>query len=195
MNYDVVSRMAVVLGNIALVLDPGHVSSPRICTFPERKSHRPVMPVLSDVVLNPFKKEYFVTNSLEFDGDVRKEKSFVKKGMLLKSKVDAVDYENSSDDENGNGNEYNRDEGDDGFDWEKEMRRRLKEIEEFRELEKKAEEVQNRVDEELKEDEEENEEEKRMRVRKELEKARPFSLLVLLVDYYYITLNGKPSVD
>lgn len=153
------------------------------------------MPVLSDVVLNPFKKEYFVTNSLEFDGDVRKEKSFGKKGKLLKSKVDAVDYENSSDDENGNGNGYNGDEGDDGFDWEKEMRRRLKEIEEFRELEKKAEEVQNRVDEELKGGEEETEEEKRMRVRKELEKARPFSLLVLLVDYYYITLNGKPSVD
>ncbi|CAI9093011.1 OLC1v1028408C1 [Oldenlandia corymbosa var. corymbosa] len=168
--------MAVALGKIALILDPGHVTSPRICTLPDRKSHhRPaaaVTPILSDIVLNLFKIESFD------GGDVRKEKYFVKKGKGLKSKVDAVDYENSSDDENGNGNGYNGDgdeEGENGFDWEKEMRKRVKEIEEFRELEKKAEEVQNRVDEEFKEsgeeDKEETEEEKRMRVRKELEKV------------------------
>lgn len=176
--------MAVVLGNIALILDPTHATSPRYCTLPDRKSLRPAVPILSDAVLNLFKKESF---GLEFDGEVRKEKSFVKKEKLKsKSKVNAVDYENSSDDENGNGNGNGfGDEDEDGFNWEEEMRRRVKEIEEMRELEKKAEEVQNRVDEEFNEDggenKEETEEEKRMRVRKELEKVTPFGPLFLLL--------------
>ncbi|KAL3511335.1 hypothetical protein ACH5RR_030736 [Cinchona calisaya] len=164
--------MAVVLGNMALILDPTHVTSSR-----DRKTHRPAVPILTDVVLNLFKKESF---GLEFDGEIRKEKSCVKKEKLKsKSKVNAVDYENSSDDENGNGNGNGNGFGDEdeenGFNWEEEMRRRVKEIEEMRELEKKAEEVQNRVDEEFKkggeENKEEAEEEKRMRVRKELEKV------------------------
>lgn len=160
--------MAVVLGNLALILDPAHVTSPRYCTLPDRKSHRPPVPILSDAVLNLFKKESFAP---EFDGEIRKEKSFAKKEKLKsKSKVNAVDYENSSDDENGNGFA-----DEDGFNWEEEMRRRVKEIEDMRELEKKAEEVQNRVDEEFKEvggeNKEDTEEEKRMRVKKELEKV------------------------
>ncbi|XP_071926972.1 uncharacterized protein [Coffea arabica] len=160
--------MAAVLGNLALILDPARVTSPRYYTLPDRKSHRPQVPILSDVVLNLFKKESFAP---EFDGEIRKEKSFAKKEKLKsKSKVNAVDYENSSDDENGNGFA-----DEDGFNWEEEMRRRVKEIEEMRELEKKAEEVQNRVDEEFKEvggeNKEETEEEKRMRVKKELEKV------------------------
>ncbi|XP_027098184.1 uncharacterized protein LOC113753463 isoform X1 [Coffea eugenioides] len=160
--------MAAVLGNLALILDPARVTSPRYCTLPDRKSHRPPVPILSDVVLNLFKKESFAP---EFDGEIRKEKSFAKKEKLKsKSKVNAVDYENSSDDENGNGFA-----DEDGFNWEEEMRRRVKEIEEMRELEKKAEEVQNRVDEEFKEvggeNKEDTEEEKRMRVKKELEKV------------------------
>lgn len=164
----------MVLGNVALPLDPSHVSSSRSYTLPDRKAHhRPVVPVLSDVVLNMFRKEPLLANNiLEFDREIRKEKSSVKKGKL-KSKVNEVDYENSSDDENGNGNGFGSEDEED-FDWEKVMRRRRKEIEEMRELEKKAEELQYRVDEEFKEEEEdkeETEEEKRMRVRKELEKV------------------------
>ena len=85
------------------------------------------------------------------------------------SKVNGVDFDAGSSDEEGNGFE----EGDEEpFDWEKEMRRRVKEIEDSRELEKKAEELQSRVEEsEGDEGKEETEEEKRMRVRKELEKV------------------------
>lgn len=166
----------MVLGNVALPLDPSHVSSSRSYTLPDRKAHhRPVVPVLSDVVLNMFRKEPLLANNiLEFDREIRKEKSSVKKGKL-KSKVNEVDYENSSDDENGNGNGFGS-EDEEEFDWEKVMKRRRKEIEEMRELEKKAEELQYRVDEEFKEEEdkEETEEEKRMRVRKELEKVSLF---------------------
>lgn len=168
--------MAVVLGNVAILLDPSHVSSSRTYTLPDRKAYRPVVPVLSDVVLNFFRKEPVITsNILEFDREIRKEKSSVKKGKL-KSKVNEVEYENSSDDENGNGNGNgfgNDDDDDDEFDWGKEMRRRRKETEEMKELEKKAEELQYKVDEEFEEEEdkEETEEQKRMRVRKELEKV------------------------
>lgn len=61
---------------------------------------------------------------------------------------------------------------------ETEMRQRVREFEERRELEKKAEELQSRVGEEG--EEEETEEEKRMRVRKELEKVL-FSFLTLTI--------------
>ncbi|XP_057529242.1 uncharacterized protein LOC130807878 [Amaranthus tricolor] len=87
--------------------------------------------------------------------------------------------ENSSDEENGNGN--GDEEGGKGvnggvdeevFDWETAMRRRVKELEEMRELEKKAEELQGRIgDEDRDDDGDETEEEKKMRVRKELEKV------------------------
>lgn len=95
-----------------------------------------------------------------------------------KSKVNEVEYENSSDDENGNGNGFEDELGDDdGFNWEKEMRRRVKEIEDMRELETKAEELQYEADQEYGDDDtngeqnEETEEQKRMRVKKELEKV------------------------
>lgn len=58
--------------------------------------------------------------------------------------------------------------GDDDVDWEEELRRRLKELEEMKELEKRAEEL---VAEGTAGDREETEEEKRERVRKELEKV------------------------
>lgn len=89
-----------------------------------------------------------------------------------------MEYENSSDDENGNGNGFEDELGDDdGFNWEKEMRRRVKEIEDMRELETKAEELQYEADQEYGDDDtngepnEETEEQKRMRVKKELEKV------------------------
>ncbi|KAG9446502.1 hypothetical protein H6P81_012630 [Aristolochia fimbriata] len=83
------------------------------------------------------------------------------------SKTNAVDFD--SDDNNG----YEDEEGEEGGtdEWEKEMRRRLKEIEEMKELEKQAEELQSRInDAEGDGGEEETEEEKKARVRKELEK-------------------------
>lgn len=101
-----------------------------------------------------------------------------RKSNQSNSKVNEVEYENSSDDENGNGNGFEEELQDDGnFDWEKEMRKRVKEIEEMRELEKKAEELQYKVDQEYGEGDsngepdEETEEQKRMRVKKELEKV------------------------
>lgn len=172
--------MAVVLGNVALLLDPNHVSSSRSNTLPDRKVYRPVVPVLSDVVLNIFRKEPVLTsNILEFNREIRKD---VKKGKL-KSKVNEVEYENSSDDENGNGNGFGNDDDEQEFDWEKEMRKRRKEIEEMKELEKTAEELQYKVDEEFKEgeDKEETEEEKRMRVRKELEKVTLFNFWLRII--------------
>ncbi|KAK6116547.1 hypothetical protein DH2020_049653 [Rehmannia glutinosa] len=100
------------------------------------------------------------------------------RGKSNQSKLNGVEYENSSDDENGNGNGFEDELGeDDGFDWEKEMRRRVKEIEEMRELEKKAEELQYQIDQDYGDGDreggqnEETEEEKRMRVKRELEKV------------------------
>ncbi|OIT26433.1 PREDICTED: uncharacterized protein LOC109215311 [Nicotiana attenuata] len=163
--------MAVVVGNIALLLDGTHVTTPRAAiVLPDRKTR--------DVLLNFFvKKDPCQNQSMYTCSGFENEKDRVnpKVGFRGKvnSKVGAVDYENLSDDENGNGFE---DEGESGeeFGWEKEMRRRVKEIEEMKELEKKAEELQNRVDEEFGEEgesSEETEEEKRERVRRELEKV------------------------
>lgn len=75
-----------------------------------------------------------------------------------------------------NGVDFNASDEDGGFwdgdEWKKEMRRRVGEFEERRELEKMAEELQNQVDDDGEEGKEETEEEKRMRVKKELEKVR-----------------------
>ncbi|KNA12493.1 hypothetical protein SOVF_125240 [Spinacia oleracea] len=93
--------------------------------------------------------------------------------LSFSRKSNAVEY--SSGDENGNGNGEEEGGGDDEpvFDWETEMRKRVKEIEEMRELEKKAEELQGRIDDEGSDGSgvDETEEEKKMRVRKELEKV------------------------
>ncbi|XP_068665764.1 uncharacterized protein [Aristolochia californica] len=82
------------------------------------------------------------------------------------SKPDAVDFDSD------NNNGYDDDESDDNStdEREKQMRRRLKEIEEMKELEKQAEELQSRIDAEGDGGEEASEEEKKARVRKELEK-------------------------
>ena len=163
--------MAVVIGNLALLLD---VISPRTVIL-DRKTR----PVSLDVVLNLPKRDphhhqaYYASitsKSFDSDGEARHQR-VVARGKS-NSKVNGVDFDASSSDEEGNGNG----EGDEeSFDWEKEMRRRVKEIEERKELEKKAEELQSRMEEEGgeggDEGKEETEEEKRARVRKELEKV------------------------
>ncbi len=161
--------MAVVLGNIALLLD---VTSP-LTGIPDRKPRT----VIHDVVLNLSKRDShhsanayasLATKSFESDGEGRNHR-FVARGKS-NSKVNDVDSDaGSSDGEangNGNGNGFD-DEDEETVDWEKSMRKRVKEIEEMKELEKKAEEVQSRAA----EGQEETEEEKRMRVKKELEKV------------------------
>lgn len=166
--------MAVVLGNLALLLD---VTSARIVTT-DRKSR----PLAIDVVLNLPKKDphFFHTslsnkNQLDYLDGENWAQRVVARGKA-NSKVRAVDFdaESSDDDVNGNGNGFEEEEEE--YDWEKEMRKRVKEIEEMRELEKKAEELQSKAEAEESESEgrEETEEEKRMRVRKELEKVFAF---------------------
>ncbi|KAF5741096.1 hypothetical protein HS088_TW10G00091 [Tripterygium wilfordii] len=163
--------MAVILGNLAVLLD---LHSPPII-ITDRKNR----PVALDVVSNLFKKEAHQISSntnnyaslaaknFESDGEIRSHR-VVARGKS-NSKVNGVDFDAGSSDEEGNGN---GDGEESSYAWEEEMRKRLKEIEEMRELEKKAEELQNRVEEEKEgdEDREETEEEKRMRVRRELEK-------------------------
>lgn len=155
--------MAVVLGNLALLVD---VISPRIVV-----SDRKTRPVAIDVLLNLAKRDpqqitntyaSLTTKSFESDGENRNHR--VSSRGKLNSKVNAVDFDaGSSDDEsNGNGEEEGN-----SYNWEKEMRKRVKELEEMKELEKKAEELQSRAE----NGGEETEEEKRKRVRKELEKV------------------------
>uniref|UniRef100_A0A2N9IR35 Uncharacterized protein n=1 Tax=Fagus sylvatica TaxID=28930 RepID=A0A2N9IR35_FAGSY len=164
--------MAVVIGNLALLLD---VISPRTVILDWK-----TRPVALDVVLNLPKRDphphhhqaYYASiasKSKSFDSDGEPRSHRVVARGKANSKVNGVDFDAGSSDEEGNGFE----EGDEEpFDWEKEMRRRVKEIEDSRELEKKAEELQSRVEEsEGDEGKEETEEEKRMRVRKELEKV------------------------
>ncbi|CAI0390449.1 unnamed protein product [Linum tenue] len=166
--------MAVV-GNLALLLD---VTMPPAIVLPERKTR----PVALDLILSLSKRElHHLTGSsnvhasslaggkgFESKGEARNQR-FVVRGKE-NSKVNGVDFD--SDEENGNGNGEEGEE--DPFDWEKEMRKRVKEIEEMKELEKKAEELQSKAEEEISENgeegREETEEEKRQRVRKELEK-------------------------
>ncbi|CAL1360092.1 unnamed protein product [Linum trigynum] len=167
--------MAVV-GNLALLLD---VTMPPAIILPERKTR----PVALDLILSLSKRElHHLTGSsnvhasslaggkgFESKGEARNQR-FVVRGKE-NSKVNGVDFD--SDEENGNGNGEEGEE--DPFDWEKEMRKRVKEIEEMKELEKKAEELQSKAEEEISENgqegREETEEEKRQRVRKELEKV------------------------
>lgn len=157
--------MAVVVGNLALLLD---MASPRT-VITDRKTRL----VALDVVLNLPKRDLqlnhsaLVNKSLDSEGESWNHR-VVTRGKA-NSKANAVDFDaGSSDEENGNGEEEK-----DEYDWEKEMRRRVKEIEEMRELEKKAEELQSKAEEDDTESEakEETEEEKKMRVRRELEKV------------------------
>lgn len=143
------------------------VSSPR-AVVSDRKS----CPLPLDVVLNLHKKvprltQYFASLAsriFESDGDNQSNR-LVAHGKA-NSKVNGVD---SDSDQEGNGNGNGFDEEGEEFDWEKEMRKRVKEIEEMKELEMKAEVFLSRTDD--CEVTEETDEEKRMRVSKELEKV------------------------
>jgi hypothetical protein len=166
--------MAVVIGNLALLLD---LASPWTVT-PDRKTRT----VALDVVLNLPKRSdphahyhaSVASKSFDSDGEARSQR-IVARGKS-NSKVNGVDFDAGSSDEEGDQEEP--------FDWEKVMRKRVKEIEERRELEKKAEELQSQVEDgDEGEGNEETEEEKRMRVRKELEKV---SLLILIFFFFLI---------
>ncbi|TKY58690.1 RNA polymerase II-associated protein 3 [Spatholobus suberectus] len=141
--------MAVNLGNLALLLD---LASPRSVIL-ERK----LRPIGSDVVLSspPSKRDSpSCCCCYAAEGDARS-RVVVARGKS-NSEKNGVDFDSDEEEEEG------------GFeDWETVMRRRVREFEERRELEKKAEELQSRAE----EGKEETEEEKRMRVRKELEKV------------------------
>ncbi|KAL8519161.1 hypothetical protein ACS0TY_010193 [Phlomoides rotata] len=164
--------MAVVLGNISPFLDLS--TSPPRTIIPDRRPR----PFPSDALLNLFNKDLHQNPNFHaaFESVFDHRERHANKRQ---SKVNEVEYENSSDDENGNGNGFEDELGEDnGFDWEKEMRKRVKEIEDMRELEKKAEELQYKVDQDSggdgdgnREPDEETEEQKRMRVKKELEKV------------------------
>ncbi|KAL3819275.1 hypothetical protein ACJIZ3_005180 [Penstemon smallii] len=159
--------MAVVLGNISPLID--------LATSPHRIPDRRPRPLPSDVVSKLFKKESNHPNlQYAFESVFDSKERNASKRKSNQSKVNGVEYENSSDDENGNGLEDELGGGEDeNFDWEKEMRMRVNEIQEMRELEKKAEELQYKVDEEYggADANEETEEQKRMRVKIELEKV------------------------
>ncbi|KAE8690841.1 60S ribosomal protein L27a-3-like [Hibiscus syriacus] len=159
--------MAVVIGNLALLLD---VTSARTVITTDRKSR----PSAIDVVLNLQKRDpHFSHASLSsksqhdcLDGEIRSHRA------VVRGKAKAVDFDAASSDDEGNGN-GNGFEEEEEYDWENEMRKRVKEIEEMRELEKKAEELQSKAqaEESEGEDREETEEEKKLRVKKELEKV------------------------
>lgn len=164
--------MAVILGNLALLLD---VTSTRT-VLPDRKIRPGILDTVLNLNLQPKREGQFQNASIAtakvFDSEGEGRSQRVVARGKSNSKMNGVDFDaGSSDEENG------YDEGDEeGFDWEKEMRRRVKEIEERRELEKKAEELRSQMDDDDGEgdDREETEEEKRMRVRKELEKVNFF---------------------
>lgn len=163
--------MSASVGNLALLLN---MASPW-AVIPDRKTR----PVAVDVVLNLPKRDphtyatSLASKSFESDGEARSQR-VVARGKA-NSKMNGVDFD--SHEENGNGN-GNGERGEEEFDWEKEMRKRVKEIEEMRELEKKAEELQNKAEDSESEDREETEEEKKMRVRKELEKVPSLSIQI-----------------
>ncbi|KAF5194475.1 Tetratricopeptide repeat-containing domain, partial [Thalictrum thalictroides] len=165
--------MAVLLGNIALLLDGTSLRT----ILPDRNFR----PVTLDVILNLSKPKKDSNNShtpisvslgiKNFDSDYGE----VNKNMRLRrrsgSKSNAVGFDGNLNDEDG-GNGF----GDEEESWDMRLRRRLKELEEEKELEKKAEELQSRKggqddDGDGFGGEEETEEEKRMRVRRELEKV------------------------
>ncbi|KAI3730874.1 hypothetical protein L1987_62053 [Smallanthus sonchifolius] len=189
------SGMAVI-GNLALLLD---VTTP-LTTVIDRSKAR-LLP--SDIFLSFFKKDLVAPTSnlyaslpsskggIDFDKDATTAPPHRSvRGRKANSKSNEVDYESSSDEDNGNGYEDEDEyaieiERKKRMEWENEMRLRVKEIEDMRELEKKAEELQSRGEEDQGENgdegegegdgenegSEETEEQKRTRVRRELEKV------------------------
>ncbi|PNY01984.1 binding protein [Trifolium pratense] len=141
--------MAVNLGNLALLL---HISSPQrkpILTLPLKRDSSSSTTTTTTTSCCSCSYGYEV---------VARGRMVVARGKS-NSEQNGVDFDAESSDEEVDGN---------GNDFEMRIRRRVKDFEERRELEKKAEEyLQSRVDDGV----EESEEDKRMRVRKELEKV------------------------
>lgn len=164
--------MAAVIGNVALLLD---VNSHRT-VITDRRIRQAVV----DVVLNLPKRDshshvssYYAALSsnkpLESDGEARIRR-FLTRGKA-NSRTNAVDFDDagSSDEESGDDGKE-PDEEDEAKDVDKDMKRRVKELQDMKELERKAEELQYRIE----EDGDDSEEKKRMRVKRELEKVRTF---------------------
>ncbi|KAL1210056.1 hypothetical protein V5N11_010638 [Cardamine amara subsp. amara] len=161
--------MAAVIGNVALLLD---VNSHRTVVT-DRKFCLAVV----DVVLNLPKRDshshvsYYAALSsnkpLESDGETRIRR-FLTRGKA-NSRANAVDFDDAgSSDEESNDGSGGGDEDEEAYDVEKEMKRKVKELQDMKDLERKAEELQYKMDEEGEED---SEEKKRMRVKRELEKV------------------------
>ncbi|KAL9246513.1 hypothetical protein vseg_020038 [Gypsophila vaccaria] len=176
--------MAAVLGNLALPVD---LTSPAKLTSDHRKLTR-LLPF--DVVLSlnlprrekdspPWGHELTeITAVVGGVGGGESRRRFAGErvaGGGVKAKFAKTAVNGGGGGGGGRGGGEEGEEEEEEVDWETEMRRRVKEIEEMRELEKKAEEIYGEVRESGDGDggggEEESEEEKKMRVRKELEKV------------------------
>ncbi|XP_010425358.1 PREDICTED: uncharacterized protein LOC104710446 isoform X2 [Camelina sativa] len=164
--------MAAVIGNVALVLD---VNSHRTVVTDRR-----IRLTVVDVVLNLQKRDHSHSHvshyaaalssnkPLESDGEDRNRR-FRTRGKA-NSRTNAVDFDDA-----GSNDEESSDGGGDGKEndeekannKEKEMKSRVKEYQDMKELERKAEELQYKIDEEG----DDSEEKKRMRVKRELEKV------------------------
>ncbi|KAL1327496.1 hypothetical protein HN51_037547 [Arachis hypogaea] len=152
--------MAANLGHLALLLD---IASPRSIIL-DRKLIRPAG---IDVVLS-------LSPRRDHEGEYRSSNNNLRAVMARgksNSEKNGVGYDAESSDEDNNG-------GGGGFweteEWENEIRRRVRDFEDRRALEKKAEELQSRGGDGTQggeEGTEETEEEKKMRVRRELEKV------------------------
>ncbi|KAJ4901084.1 Tetratricopeptide repeat (TPR)-like superfamily protein [Raphanus sativus] len=162
--------MAAVIGNVALLLD---VNSHRTVVTDRR-----IRLAVVDVVLNLPKRDshgyvsshYASLSSnkpLESDAEARSRR-FLTRGKA-KSRANAVDYDEAGSSDEGEGKESDDEEDEEAYDVEKEMKRRAKELQDMKELERKAEELQYKIDEEG--DDDDSEEKKRMRVKRELEKV------------------------
>ncbi|KAG6383421.1 hypothetical protein SASPL_156826 [Salvia splendens] len=106
--------MAVVLGNVSPFLDLS--TSPPRTALPDRRPR----PLPSDAVLNLFRKDLHQNPNFHaaFESVFDHREKHVNKRKSNQSKVNEVEYENSSDDENGNSNNGLGDELEDGgFDW------------------------------------------------------------------------------
>ncbi|KAL5997404.1 hypothetical protein ACLOJK_008334 [Asimina triloba] len=177
--------MALVVGNLALLIDP--TNSSRI-SFHTRPSPVDLVSLLPNKLRDPIPLTHTTSTSPSpspststststscpspldcLDAVVDGRTHRMGSRRRPNSKANAYDFGTS------NGNNSNGDEEDNGNgydDWEEEMRNKAKEIEEMKELEKKAEELQSRVAADQGEGGvEETEEEKKERVRRELEKV------------------------
>ncbi|CAN0896277.1 hypothetical protein LINGRAHAP2_LOCUS18390 [Linum grandiflorum] len=168
--------MAVV-GNLALLLDG---TMPPAIFLPERKTR----PVALDFLLSLSKRELLhLTTShnvyasplaaKRFEPVEERKKNLRGVGRKLNSKANDIDFDSDEEYRYGEGEDDDEEEEDeDGipYNWEDAIKKRMEEIQEMKDLVKKAEELdEEESNEEGKE--EETEEEKKQRVRKELEKV------------------------